>query len=305
AGRRVVQSLWTNIRQFTLQFLVLLSCVCSALAAPQWGGLGVGGVGVGGVIAHAPVVHAPVVHAPVAVAHPVSYPKYAFNYGVKDPHTGDIKSQQEARDGDVVKGSYSLVEPDGTTRVVNYSADDHTGFNAVVHRTGHAVHPVVAPVAHIAHAPAIVAAPHVSQSLAGIRRPRLTLASDSPNYYYTNIDDKPGTYSFGYDFVDPNTGNTQFRTEERYPNGTVVGTYGYTDPRGRSRHFQYIADEKGYRIKSEPKKEAYTSYAIPETTESSITWTRPNKPKNKISYSNSFPRREYNKLQRPSVYLLY
>lgn len=33
-----------------------------------------------------------------------AYPKYAFNYGVKDPHTGDIKSQQEERDGDVVKG---------------------------------------------------------------------------------------------------------------------------------------------------------------------------------------------------------
>lgn len=39
-------------------------------------------------------------------------------------------------------GSYSLVEPDGTTRTVNYSADDHTGFNAIVQKTGHAVHPV-------------------------------------------------------------------------------------------------------------------------------------------------------------------
>lgn len=32
------------------------------------------------------------------------HPKYAFNYGVSDPHTGDIKSQHETRDGDVVKG---------------------------------------------------------------------------------------------------------------------------------------------------------------------------------------------------------
>lgn len=39
-------------------------------------------------------------------------------------------------------GSYSLVEPDGTTRTVDYTADDHNGFNAVVHRAGHAVHPV-------------------------------------------------------------------------------------------------------------------------------------------------------------------
>ncbi|CAH0407862.1 unnamed protein product [Chilo suppressalis] len=110
--------------------------------------------------AHAPLVHAPLLHAPV-VAEPVSYPKYAFNYGVKDPHTGDIKSQQEERDGDVVKGSYSLVEPDGSTRTVAYSADDHNGFNAVVHKTGHAVHPVaVAPVAHYAVNPALSISPY-------------------------------------------------------------------------------------------------------------------------------------------------
>ncbi|XP_034824573.1 cuticle protein 8-like [Maniola hyperantus] len=128
--------------------LVLLSCVSVAVAAP---------ISVGyGVYAPAPILHTPVVHAPVVHAEPVSYPKYAFNYGVKDPHTGDVKSQQEERDGDVVKGSYSLVEPDGTTRTVHYSADDHTGFNAIVQRTGHAVHPVVAPVAHYAPAPTLL-----------------------------------------------------------------------------------------------------------------------------------------------------
>ncbi|KAK9869683.1 hypothetical protein WA026_003430 [Henosepilachna vigintioctopunctata] len=70
-----------------------------------------------------------------------AYPKYEFNYGVGDGHTGDHKSQKEERDGDVVKGSYSLVEPDGTIRTVHYTADDHNGFNAIVTRTGHAVHP--------------------------------------------------------------------------------------------------------------------------------------------------------------------
>lgn len=58
-------------------------------------------------------------HAPIAKvvhAEPVAYPKYSFNYGIKDPHTGDIKSQAEERDGDVVKGHYSLVEPDGSVR---------------------------------------------------------------------------------------------------------------------------------------------------------------------------------------------
>uniref|UniRef100_A0A2S2PHS4 Cuticle protein 8 n=1 Tax=Schizaphis graminum TaxID=13262 RepID=A0A2S2PHS4_SCHGA len=58
---------------------------------------------------------------------------YSFEYGVKDLHTQDIKSQQEESDGNGnVKGSYSLVEPDGSTRIVEYTADNVHGFNAVV-----------------------------------------------------------------------------------------------------------------------------------------------------------------------------
>ncbi|CRL05515.1 CLUMA_CG018251, isoform A [Clunio marinus] len=72
-----------------------------------------------------------------------SYPKYKFEYGVKDPHTGDHKSQWEVRDGDVVKGEYSLDEADGTKRVVQYTSDKHNGFNAVVKKIGHAHHPQV------------------------------------------------------------------------------------------------------------------------------------------------------------------
>lgn len=59
-----------------------------------------------------------------------SHPHYSYNYGVHDGHTGDVKSQHESRDGDVVKGQYSLVEPDGSVRTVDYTADDHNGkFN--------------------------------------------------------------------------------------------------------------------------------------------------------------------------------
>ncbi|XP_036336776.1 cuticle protein 8-like [Rhagoletis pomonella] len=74
---------------------------------------------------------------------PHHYPKYTFEYGVKDTHTGDHKSQWEHRDGDHVKGEYTLDEADGTKRVVEYTADDHNGFNAVVKRIGHAHHPEV------------------------------------------------------------------------------------------------------------------------------------------------------------------
>ncbi|XP_041976744.1 uncharacterized protein LOC121731403 [Aricia agestis] len=61
-----------------------------------------------------------------------AHPRYAFEYGVNDPHTGDIKQQKEERDGDVVKGQYSLVEPDGSVRTVDYVADWETGFHASV-----------------------------------------------------------------------------------------------------------------------------------------------------------------------------
>ncbi|XP_073841456.1 uncharacterized protein [Musca autumnalis] len=70
-----------------------------------------------------------------------SHPSYEFGYGVKDLKTGDIKDQWERRDGDHVKGSYTLKEADGTTRVVDYHADDHHSFNAVVKKLGHAHHP--------------------------------------------------------------------------------------------------------------------------------------------------------------------
>ncbi|KAJ8731857.1 hypothetical protein PYW08_014587 [Mythimna loreyi] len=64
-----------------------------------------------------------------------AYPKYTFKYGVNDFHSGDIKTHQESRDGDVVKGQYTVVEPDGSIRTVDYTADKHNGFNAVVHKT--------------------------------------------------------------------------------------------------------------------------------------------------------------------------
>ncbi|XP_045512704.1 larval/pupal rigid cuticle protein 66-like [Pieris brassicae] len=73
----------------------------------------------------------------------------SFSYGVADPHTGDVKSQHETRHGDNVVGQYSLIDSDGTRRTVDYAADAHNGFNAVVRKDP----------ALVAHAPAVVAAP--------------------------------------------------------------------------------------------------------------------------------------------------
>ncbi|XP_022906634.1 larval cuticle protein A3A-like [Onthophagus taurus] len=62
------------------------------------------------------------------------HPKYNFAYDVQDHKTGDVKNQQESRDGDVVRGAYSLIEPDGSKRTVEYTADPKNGFQAIVNR---------------------------------------------------------------------------------------------------------------------------------------------------------------------------
>lgn len=72
---------------------------------------------------------------------------YGFNYAVNDPSTGDNKAQWETRHGDIVRGAYSLVEPDGNVRLVEYHADPIHGFNAVVKRTGANIHSLSVPVA--------------------------------------------------------------------------------------------------------------------------------------------------------------
>lgn len=62
-------------------------------------------------------------------------PSYSFAYEVQDQITGDSKSQEETRNGDVVKGRYSLIEPDGSRRTVDYTADPTNGFNAFVQKS--------------------------------------------------------------------------------------------------------------------------------------------------------------------------
>ncbi|BFF89636.1 larval cuticle protein A3A-like [Drosophila madeirensis] len=117
--------------------------------------------------------------APVAVAQKVvvkaaeeydPHPQYRFSYGVDDKLTGDNKGQVEERDGDVVRGEYSLIDADGYKRTVTYTADPINGFNAVVNRVPlehvkTVVKTVAAPVAHYA-APTHYAAPAVVKTVA-------------------------------------------------------------------------------------------------------------------------------------------
>ncbi|GAB0094772.1 cuticle protein 21 [Sergentomyia squamirostris] len=98
----------------------------------------------------APIVAA----APAVVARTEfedAYPQYQYAYNVQDTLTGDSKTQEETREGEVVRGSYSLIEPDGARRIVKYYADPINGFNAVVQRDV----PVAAPI--VAAAPVVAA----------------------------------------------------------------------------------------------------------------------------------------------------
>ncbi|KAF6200881.1 hypothetical protein GE061_005328 [Apolygus lucorum] len=172
------------------KIIVLVAAVSVAYARPQY----FASAGPLTTVAHAPISSYAVAQAPIAVApQPIAYapapvavapqpiavapqpiiaqaapaivtrpaeeydphPQYSFTYNVNDPSTGDSKQQTETRDGDNVQGSYSLVEPDGSTRTVEYTADSINGFNAVVHK-GPASHPASAPIA-VASQPIAVA----------------------------------------------------------------------------------------------------------------------------------------------------
>ncbi|XP_060840016.1 cuticle protein 8-like [Rhopalosiphum padi] len=104
-----------------VKMIVFIACLSSAALAQY-------------VVPAYPVYHV----APVKANVPVNAPTpYSFVYSVNDPNTYDVKSQAESSDGNGnVKGFYSLLEADGSTRTVEYTADDYNGFNAVVKKEG-------------------------------------------------------------------------------------------------------------------------------------------------------------------------
>ncbi|XP_046990313.1 cuticle protein 19.8-like [Schistocerca americana] len=125
------------------KLIVLAAVVCAAAAQL--------------VVPRAPI--ATPLAAAIAAGEYDPHPQYTYGYSVQDAITGDAKSQQESRDGDVVQGSYSLVEPDGSVRIVEYVADPVNGFNAVVRKEA-----AVAPAPVLRAAP-VYAAPGVARTI--------------------------------------------------------------------------------------------------------------------------------------------
>ncbi|XP_015428686.1 PREDICTED: LOW QUALITY PROTEIN: AF4/FMR2 family member 4-like [Dufourea novaeangliae] len=187
------------------------------------------------------------------------HPQYTYAYDVQDTLTGDSKSQHESRNGDVVSGSYSFIEADGTRRIVEYTADPVNGFNAVVHRE---------PVAVIK--PAVKVAPLTTRNLtlghqssgdlsrkinmAGKLIVLLSLAVVAKAAVVPvaaplvaavpakleDLDTVP-QYSFAYDVQDAVTGDSKAQYETR--SGDIVqGSYSLIEADGTRRIVQYTAD---------------------------------------------------------------
>ncbi|XP_073951909.1 uncharacterized protein [Choristoneura fumiferana] len=212
--------------------------------------------------------------AKVAVAHEeiVSSPKYEYSYSVADGHSGDNKSQQESRDGDVVKGSYSFHEADGSIRTVEYTADDHNGFNAVVHNSAPTHVVKAAPV--VVKAP-VYAAPTYYHHYTKVRQMEYT--ADDHNAFDAVVHNTAPTpapvvvkaaplvlkdmdmlvekdvavaheeiahpkYEYSYSVADGHSGDNKSQQESR--DGDVVkGSYSFHEADGSIRTVEYTADD--------------------------------------------------------------
>ncbi|XP_001688131.2 histidine-rich glycoprotein [Anopheles gambiae] len=164
-----------------------------------------------------------------------AYPKYKFEYGVKDPHTGDHKSQWEVRDGDVVKGQYSLHEADGTERVVEYKSDKHSGFEAVVKKVGHAHHPQVYGGHHSKEKPKRNKMMKIT--IAALALLAVAVAAYEHEDYHSHP-----SYKFEYGVKDPHTGDHKSQWEHR--DGDVVkGQYTLDEADGTKRVVEYSSDK--------------------------------------------------------------
>lgn len=132
--------------------------------------------------------------APLPAARLDPFPQYSYGYDVQDALTGDYKGHQEHRNGDLVTGSYTVVDPDGTRRIVDYAADPLNGFNAVVRREPLLVTsparvvapaPVLAPAsAPLAAAPLVAPAPLYSRAPVFAPAPAPLLAPRLPSPYF-------------------------------------------------------------------------------------------------------------------------
>ncbi|XP_028168305.1 histidine-rich glycoprotein-like [Ostrinia furnacalis] len=180
-----------------------------------------------------------------------AYPKYDFEYKVEDKHTGDLKTQHETRDGDVVKGYYSLHEPDGSVRDVHYHSDKHTGFHATVK---HNTHHVVLCLAALLAAVAAQSDDGHHGHHHGYSSQHISRHDGKPEKVTVEVKDKHGHHELHYDYYahpkyefeykveDKHTGDLKSQHETR-DGDAVKGYYALHEPDGSERHVDYHSDK--------------------------------------------------------------
>ncbi|KAH8323388.1 hypothetical protein KR067_007181 [Drosophila pandora] len=151
-----------------------------------------------------PVLRQSQVESQPAVFPPASY---SFNYAVNDESTGDIKEHSETRDGYVVRGFYSLIDPDGYKRTVTYTADDVHGFNAVVNRVPYALKTVVIPSTRVAQVAQVAPLAQTAPTFSLDERSKSETAKESIN--------QPGSVSVG---SSSSSGSTNTFVQDSYAN---------------------------------------------------------------------------------------
>ncbi|XP_027237316.1 cuticle protein 7-like [Penaeus vannamei] len=128
--------------------------------------------------------------APKYSAPHASYEKgmpFDFAYGVVDHYSGNDYSHNSNSDGNVVKGEYRVLLPDGRTQIVSYTADHVNGYVAEVTYEGEAHYPETKPYqpapAYSAPAPAYSPpAPAYSAPAPAYEAPEQTYGTPSPVY---------------------------------------------------------------------------------------------------------------------------
>jgi hypothetical protein len=105
-------------------------------------------------------------------------PQYSFSYSVVDSLSSNSQSREESREGNKVTGSYSVADPDGRIRRVDYTADKEHGFQATVTydgQTGPVAIPVDAPASSVSSA----ALPSVSNAVIVAKEPETIQVIDA------------------------------------------------------------------------------------------------------------------------------
>ncbi|UYV75090.1 hypothetical protein LAZ67_12002441, partial [Cordylochernes scorpioides] len=141
---------------------------------------------------------------------PIQPYNFEFNIPVGDHNGFGQISRQESKDesGRVV-GSYTINDPDGRQRIVNYIADE-SGYRA------------------------------------SIQTNEPGTKSESPAD--ANIEPiQPYKFEYNIPVGDHNGFGQISRQESKDESGRVVGSYSINDPDGRQRIVNYVADDLGYR----------------------------------------------------------